>query len=113
MPHKPFLRTDRQRKYEFPNGFGASVISDGYGSEQGLYELGVLHHGHLTYKTPITDDVLGSLTEAEVEQRLDEIAALTPESVIEFQIEKERAERDQRIAELRAELASLEAEVQS
>jgi uncharacterized small protein (DUF1192 family) len=110
MKHTPVEVSGRQRRYAFPNGYGASVINDGYGSEQGHFELAVLKGDHLTYETPITDDVLGWLTAAEVEQKLDEIAALTPESVIRSQIERERIKRDERIAELRAELARLEAE---
>jgi hypothetical protein len=62
--------------FEFPNGYGGSVIDDGYGNEEGLYELAVLHNGHLTYDTPITDDVLGWLTAGEVAETLDRIAAL-------------------------------------
>ena len=66
-----------QWKFKFDNGYGASVINDGYGAEDGLYELAVLGpQGGLTYETPITDDVLGWLTEAEVAETLDKIAAL-------------------------------------
>jgi hypothetical protein len=72
-----------QWKFEFPNGYGASVIDDGYGAEQGRYELAVLiggANGSLTYETDITDDVLGWLTEDEVAEALDRIAAL-PQAV--------------------------------
>lgn len=70
----------KQWKFRFPNGFGASVINDGYGRERGLYELAVLDSaGHLTYDTPITDDVLGFLSEAEVAAALDRIEALASE----------------------------------
>lgn len=100
-----------QWKYDFPNGYGASVINDGYGGESGLYEVGVFHGGHLTYKTPITDDVLGYLTAEQVSEALDAIAALTEESVVQHQIASERKQRDDRIAELEAELAALKAEV--
>jgi hypothetical protein len=68
-----------QQKYKFPNGFGASVVRHdfSYGGPQGLWELAVLGpNGHLTYETPITDDVLGYLSEAEVTATLDRIAAL-------------------------------------
>ena len=108
MKHTPVETTSRQRRYAFPNGYGASVINDGYGSELGHFELAVLKDGHLTYETPVTDDVLGWLTAEEVETTLDTIAALTEESVIAAQIEREQQQRDQRIAELRAELARLE-----
>lgn len=65
-----------QWKFAFPNGYGASVINDGYGADAGLYELAVLHGTSITYDTPLTDDVLGYLTEAEVTEALDKIAAL-------------------------------------
>ena len=67
-----------QHEYEFPNGYGASVVSHSYsyGRESGLWELAVLDHGHLTYTTPITADVLGHLTTEEVDATLDRIAAL-------------------------------------
>lgn len=66
----------------FPNGYGASVVRNAYsyGGDQGLYELAVLDGDaktwSLTYKTPITEDVLGSLTPEDVTRVLREIAAL-------------------------------------
>lgn len=67
----------KQWKFKFANGYGASVINDGYGADQGLYELAVLNStGALTYETPITDDVLGYQTEDEITAALDAIAAL-------------------------------------
>lgn len=70
----------KQWKFRFPNGFGASVINDGYGRDRGLYELAVLDSsGRLTYDTPITNDVLGYLTPDEVGEALDRIAALEAE----------------------------------
>jgi hypothetical protein len=68
-----------QWKFQFSNAYGASVIDDGYGAESGLYELAVLRDGAITHDTPITDDVLGYLTEAEVAATLDRIAALPAE----------------------------------
>ena len=68
-----------QRLYKFDNGFGVSVIKGpySYGGEEGLWELGVLgKDGHLTYETPITDDVEGYLTESAVDNLLERIAAL-------------------------------------
>ena len=77
--------------FSFPNGYGASVINDGYGRREGLLELAVLNaDGHITYCTPITDDVsialltsgrvLGCLTPDDVARVLDQIAALPAES---------------------------------
>ena len=68
-----------QNKYEFPNGYGASVVKHDYsnGHEEGLWELAVLgQDGHLCYSTPITDDVIGWLTDEDVQRTLDQIAAL-------------------------------------
>jgi hypothetical protein len=65
-----------QWKFAFANGYAASVINDGYGAECGLYELAVMRGGAIVYDTPITGDVLGNLTEDEVAEALDKIAAL-------------------------------------
>jgi len=66
--------------FEFRNGFGASVIrhSRSYGGKEGLWELGVLKDGRLCYDTPITDNVLGYLTESQVEDALNDILMLNP-----------------------------------
>lgn len=66
----------------FKNGFGASVVSHkySYGGPERLYELAVIQGNEndwkLTYETPITSDVLGYLTEEEVEFHLKRIEAL-------------------------------------
>lgn len=67
-----------QYRFEFPNGYGASVVRHtySYGSNAGLWELGVTVDEHLTYESPITDDVIGYLTETDVAETLDRIAAL-------------------------------------
>ena len=66
--------------FEFPNGYGASVIRrpTSYGGKDGLWELGVTKGGHLTYDTYITDDVLGHLTPKEVHDYLQQIKDLQP-----------------------------------
>ncbi len=67
-----------QARHSFDNGYEASVIR-GYGSygyEDGLYELAVMLDGRCCYSTPITDDVLGNLSEDDVTRVLGEIAAL-------------------------------------
>ena len=63
----------------FENGFGVSVICHkySYGGKDGLYELAVLDtKGEITYDTPITDDVIGYLTEEGVTAILAEIQLL-------------------------------------
>lgn len=66
----------------FPNGYGASVVNNGYGRDSGLYEVAVVRLGpegvgyDITYDTEITDDVLGWQTEADVVDVLNRVAAL-------------------------------------
>lgn len=84
--HKPYMTRDVnggvQHLFKFDNGYGASVIRHdfSYGGEDGLWELAVLEfegeEWNLCYDTEVTDDVLGYLTDAEVEYNLDEIEKL-------------------------------------
>jgi hypothetical protein len=63
----------------FDNGYGASVVCTPYtyGGKEGLYELAVLDNdGHLTYATPVTNDVLGYLSEQDVTEVLIKIQQL-------------------------------------
>lgn len=67
-----------QYTFSFPNGYGASVVRGGYtyGGSEGLWELAVLDaDGHLTYNTPITDDV-GHLEPFDVGRHLEAISKL-------------------------------------
>ena len=75
-----------QRKFRFPNNYGASIIQHrhSYGGPE-LAELavikftngkGVFAHFNLDYKTPITSDVIGYLTEIEIQKLLHKIAEL-------------------------------------
>jgi hypothetical protein len=75
-----------QKIYRFDNGFGASVIKSqfSYGGDDNLWELAVLTFSsdapeefELTYETPITNDVIGSLNDDEVEEKLTEVKQLT------------------------------------
>jgi hypothetical protein len=64
---------------QFSNGYGASIVQGPhtYGGNNGLYELAVFgKDGSITYDTPITDDVLGYLSEQEVEKTLLDIKNL-------------------------------------
>lgn len=73
-----------QRLYRFDNNWGASVIrhDSSYGSDRGLWELAVIRYSDdsdkfvLDYTTPITDDVVGHLTDADVEKLLVQIGEL-------------------------------------
>lgn len=68
-----------QHLYQFPNGYGASVIrhEGSYGYAQGLWELAVLGpEGELCYSTSIASDVIGRLTEQEIMLKLNEIMQL-------------------------------------
>lgn len=69
---------------KFDNGFGASVVRGPftYGGDKGLYELGVIKFNEsgdnfgLTYDTPITEDVIGYLSEQECFDYFKQIMAL-------------------------------------
>jgi len=68
-----------QRIYRFENSnYGASVIchKGSYSSSSGKWELAVLYKDHLCYTTPITNDVIGHLTDSEVQKILARIDTL-------------------------------------
>lgn len=73
-------------RFFFENGYGASVIkhSGSYGNERDLWELAVLtgnkNNWELSYNTQITDDVIGYLSIAEVNELLDKIKELPKEN---------------------------------
>jgi len=92
-PRRGGVGNGEQKLYRFDNGYGASVVRfDGsYGAESGLWELAVLEYGkgdhyELTYDTPITDDVVGYLTDDEVQDYLRRIRALPSSGVIEGEV---------------------------
>jgi hypothetical protein len=66
----------------FDNGYGVSVVCgpQSQGGKEGLYELavlkGVADDWNICYDTPITEDVLGHLSEDEVEVLLYEVENL-------------------------------------
>ena len=83
--------TTESRRYYFNNGYGASVIKGPYtfGGRDGLWELAVLKRGKdgvrdLCYTTPVTDDVIGDLSDDEVEALLDRIEKLPKREVEEW-----------------------------
>jgi hypothetical protein len=62
----------------FENGYGISVVQGDhtYGGSIGLYEIAVLDKEGLNYDTPITNDVIGYLTEPEVSDYMIKIQKL-------------------------------------
>ena len=63
----------------FDNGYGASIVKTpySYGGDRGLYELAVMGtDGHLTYDTPITNDVIGYLRDIDVTDVMEKIQQL-------------------------------------
>lgn len=74
-----FFHTERQR-WLFSTGHGLEVSvvrgSTTYGGSQGLFELAMLEDGRCCYTTPITSDVLGYLSEAEVLDILERASML-------------------------------------
>ena len=62
----------------FPNGYGASVVKHDMssGGKNDLWELAVLKNGELCYNTSVTSDVLGHLSDEDVEFHLKEIENL-------------------------------------
>lgn len=71
-----------QRVYRFQNGYGASVIRTdfSYGGKEGLWELAVVRWSDdswsIVYDTPVTSDVLGRLSDADVSEALAAIRVL-------------------------------------
>lgn len=84
QPHPHYTTDGVQAKHIFPNGYGVSVVRfpGSYGYAQDLYEVAVIKVSddedgfELCYDTPITDDVLGHRDETDIENILEEVAAL-------------------------------------
>lgn len=63
----------------FPNGYGVSVVKHprSYGGSEGLYEVAILSkNGKLNYNTPLTSDVIGYLTQDDVDKLLIQVQQL-------------------------------------
>lgn len=67
-----------QWRFKFKNGYGASVVKFGgsLGFRKDLFELAVFKGDKLCFDTPITDDVLGYLTNEKVLEILRQIKNL-------------------------------------
>ena len=70
-----------QKRFKFPNGFGASIINHdmSYG-----FELALLYDGNLVYHRKITDDVIGGLTPCRARNLLKKIAKLSEKDLTEL-----------------------------
>jgi len=83
QPHTIYPDSGIAARQFFDNGYGVSVVRHyySYGAYEGLYELAVIKgtedDWNICYDTPITDDVLGHLSEEEVEVLLYEVENLT------------------------------------
>ena len=69
-----------QKLYRFENGYGASLVQfpGSYGLEMAVLKFTGedTEDFHLCYDTPITDDVIGHMHDAQIEDTLDAIKAL-------------------------------------
>jgi hypothetical protein len=75
----PFM-VGKKARMSFDNGYGVSVVSHtySYGGKKGLYEIAVLDsEGDLTYETPVTNDVIGYLSEKGVSDVMKKVQELT------------------------------------
>jgi len=82
LPHKS-INGGHQYLFKADNNYGASIVqhSFSYGNNEGLWEIAVIKYDEdnnwdIVYDTPITNDVLGYLTEEEVNETLQKIADL-------------------------------------
>lgn len=67
----------------FDNGYGVSVVrtETSYGGREGLFEVAIVNaSGGINYSTPITDDVIGYLTEEEVSDIMKRVQELPTKS---------------------------------
>jgi hypothetical protein len=102
---------DHMERVMFPNGRGVSIVrhSYSYGGKQGLFEVGVLGlDGELDYSTPVTGDVLGWQTVAEVVLTMKAVADLPAAGSKADKLLKLQARRD----ELQAVITAKEQELQ-
>lgn len=82
LPNKP-VNNGIQYIFKAKNGYGASIVKHdySYGGKDGLWELAVIqfeanNDWDICYDTPITNDVLGHLSDDEVNETLEKIEKL-------------------------------------
>jgi hypothetical protein len=78
LSDEPYMSGVRSRMM-FENGYGVSVVSHtfSYGGKDGLFEIAVLDkQGEITYKTPVTNDVIGYLKPEEVTEIMEHVQKL-------------------------------------
>lgn len=63
---------------DFDNGYGVSVVCGDlfYSNGMDTYELAVTKDGYICYDTPITNDVIGYLSEDEVTEVMKRVQEL-------------------------------------
>jgi hypothetical protein len=74
----PFM-VGKKARMSFDNEYGVSVVSHtySYGGKKGLYEVAVLDsEGDLSYETPVTNDVIGYLSEKGVSDVMKKVQEL-------------------------------------
>jgi len=78
VPTEEFLNGVKS-KYNFDNGYGVSVVRHkySYGNGLNLFELAIIDKsGEIMYSTPITNDVLGYLSEDDVSNTMIKVQRL-------------------------------------
>ena len=68
-------------QYEFPNGYGISIIRHeySYGASEGLWEAALLKDDTISYRDDIFDNsVEGYLSPEDIKERIEQIMALMP-----------------------------------
>ena len=68
-------------RFDFDNGYTASVVCFDPNEPNRRYELAVMHEGAICYDTPVTYDVVPHCNVAEIEDLLEQIACLPAKSI--------------------------------
>jgi hypothetical protein len=78
LEFKPSHYASKRAYLVFPNNYGISVIQGigSYTSNDSEYEAAIMLNGSLCYSTPITNDVIGHQSEAEISEIMKKIQEL-------------------------------------